>query len=593
MYKFLEETKGKKEMKKNLIKVVSLCMLVLLCILAPDITAKAQDIGLPPAGYKDSGRYPAGKVSNYYYYSNETKSNRKLVVYTPPGFDTSKKYPVVYAIHGIDNTPESIFRSWGADANLIADNLIGSGQIEPVIIVAWDNNNVNCHNELMYNVLPYVEKTFPVIKDADHRAVYGYSMGGGYAFAEVMGNLDTFHHLSPTSALPINHPSDDAMFKKGSKEVTSKLKTLVLSCGTKDWCGFYPANLATHNYCVQYNIPHYWLSVEGGNHDSGVWAPAMYYLLKYAFPKDGTASQPSQPSLPTQPTINADKVVIPDGTYYIKNVNAQKYLTVAENKAAAGTNVEISAFTGNDGQKWTVKNTGDGYMTLTSSLGNFMLDITNGSPEDNANAIIYHGYSGDAQKFVAYSTNTANVCTIATKVSNGTKVLDAYAKGTANGTNIMQWTLNNGTNQQFIFEPVLSNTPENNNSNVPESNETTTPGNNEGAESDSGNTGNTGNSGNTDVSLKADYTINSWGCGYQVNIKITNSKTTAVDGWTLKISKKDVKISTSWNVNIEESGDYYVITPVSWNSTIPSGQSVDFGIQGEGTIGDSISMSVE
>ena len=88
--------------------------------------------------------------------------------------------------------------------------------------------------------------------------------------------------------------------------------------------------------------------------------------------------------------------------------------------------------------------------------------------------------------------------------------------------------------------------------------------------------------------LKLDYTINNWGSGYQVNFKISNNTSANVNGWTLKIKKSDINISSSWNVTVNEVGDYYVITPVSWNANIAKGGCVEFGTQGSGHIGNTI-----
>ncbi|WP_029230946.1 cellulase family glycosylhydrolase [Butyrivibrio sp. VCB2006] len=93
--------------------------------------------------------------------------------------------------------------------------------------------------------------------------------------------------------------------------------------------------------------------------------------------------------------------------------------------------------------------------------------------------------------------------------------------------------------------------------------------------------------------LKAEYTINNWGSGYQVLIKVKNEGTSKVDGWTVKVKKSEVKIDSSWCVNIAEEGDTYVITPMSWNSSLESGASVDFGIQGSGVIGTSVNVTVQ
>ena len=90
-----------------------------------------------------------------------------------------------------------------------------------------------------------------------------------------------------------------------------------------------------------------------------------------------------------------------------------------------------------------------------------------------------------------------------------------------------------------------------------------------------------------------EYTINNWGSGYQVLIKVKNEGTQNVNSWTLKVDKNDVKIDNSWCVNVKESGNYYVITPMEWNSVIEPGRSVDFGIQGNGSIGTTVGMTVE
>ena len=93
-------------------------------------------------------------------------------------------------------------------------------------------------------------------------------------------------------------------------------------------------------------------------------------------------------------------------------------------------------------------------------------------------------------------------------------------------------------------------------------------------------------------SLKLDYTINNWGESYQVNFKIINNTSSSVNGWTLKIKKSSINIETSWNITVNESEDYYVITPVNWNAFIAAGNNIEFGIQGNGSIGNTIDYTL-
>lgn len=147
---------------------------------------------------------------------------------------------------------------------------------------------------------------------------------------------------------------------------------------------------------------------------------------------------------------------IRDGWYYIKDINSQKYLTVKDDNAKKVTNVIISKGTGVKGQKWYVENKGDGYITLKSALGEFMLDVAYGENKDGTNIQIYDAVGHDAQQFVVKPTKTSGVYTIGTKSSGGAKVLDVYQHKTADGSNVCQWKANGKKNQQWKFEPVNS-----------------------------------------------------------------------------------------------------------------------------------------
>ncbi|MBR5636245.1 MAG: RICIN domain-containing protein [Pseudobutyrivibrio sp.] len=268
---------------------------------------------------------------------------------------------------------------------------------------------------------------------------------------------------------------------------------------------------------------------------------------------------------------------INDGWYYIKGVQSQKYLSVEGNRASGWTNVCINSGTGDAGQKWYVTNTNDGYINLTSGLGNYMLDVANGEDADSANVGIYQGYGGNAQKFVVKETNTDGIFTIATKASNSARYLDVSGKKTADGTNVFQYRYNGNQNQQWQFESVDGQSQEA----QPTAQPTATP------------TPQPTQTPATTKGLELTYTINNWGSGYQISYKITNKTGSTVNGWTLKVNKNQVNIGSSWNVNVKTSGNYYVITPVEWNKTIANGASVEFGSQGTGSIGNSFDYEFE
>ncbi|WP_104993154.1 RICIN domain-containing protein, partial [Clostridium acetobutylicum] len=120
----------------------------------------------------------------------------------------------------------------------------------------------------------------------------------------------------------------------------------------------------------------------------------------------------------TNPTTNptpGSTVTLNNGWYYIKNINAQKYLQVANNTGKAGQNVELGSGSGVAGQKWYLTNTGDGYITLKNALGNYMLDVSYGENKDGSNIQIFNAYSGDSQKFAVKASSKNGQYSVATK----------------------------------------------------------------------------------------------------------------------------------------------------------------------------------
>ncbi|SFH68802.1 Carbohydrate binding module (family 6) [Pseudobutyrivibrio sp. OR37] len=92
----------------------------------------------------------------------------------------------------------------------------------------------------------------------------------------------------------------------------------------------------------------------------------------------------------------------------------------------------------------------------------------------------------------------------------------------------------------------------------------------------------------SDLSLQ--YEINSWGAGYTVNFKVVNNSTTQVNGWTLKIKKSDITVDNCWCAKVAEEGEYYVFTPETWNSMINANGNATFGLNGSGSIGNTLNF---
>lgn len=138
-----------------------------------------------------------------------------------------------------------------------------------------------------------------------------------------------------------------------------------------------------------------------------------------------------------------------NGWYCIKNPASGKYLQVTGNVGAAGQNVEAGYKTNALGQKWYLRKLDNGYFTLSSALGDFMLDVSGAGTTDNTNIGIYHAYSGDAQQFKLKTTSKAGQYGIMTKVTNQKSGLHLRV---SDNTNVVQNAYWEGTNQVWQFE---------------------------------------------------------------------------------------------------------------------------------------------
>jgi enterochelin esterase family protein len=168
--------------------------------------SSAVEIPEPGVDFYEPRDVPHGDVRSMPYHSKVTGSWRRLLVYAPPGYDESpgRRYPVLYLQHGggEDET------GWALQGRLAAilDNLIALGKAEPMLVV-MANGNVSgpggargyssaamtaFGDELLNNVVPFVEAHYRVLATAENRALAGLSMGGGQSFFVGLGNRGRF-----------------------------------------------------------------------------------------------------------------------------------------------------------------------------------------------------------------------------------------------------------------------------------------------------------------------------------------------------------------------------------------------------------------
>jgi enterochelin esterase family protein len=277
--------------------------------------------------FDDARDVPHGTVRLETYHSKTIGAPRTLWIYTPPGYDRgTARYPVFYLLHGAGNIDSSWMLT--GRANYIMDNLIAEGKAKPMILVnplgyARQGVGVGPDREqdraaaqggrgatppapgspaaqpgglfgqdLLSDVLPFVEKTFRTLPGADNRALGGLSMGGGHTIQIGFTHPDTFHYLIVMSAGAQNAETTYPDFFKPDV-ANKKLKLLWMGIGKDDALTGASAK-ALDEALTKANIKHTY-QVGDGRHEWVVWRHHLRdvapLLFKSAAAKTSTAAR--------------------------------------------------------------------------------------------------------------------------------------------------------------------------------------------------------------------------------------------------------------------------------------------------------------
>ncbi|MBN1154435.1 esterase [candidate division KSB1 bacterium] len=194
---------------------------------------------------------PHGHVCYRYYQSGTLDQIRPLLIYTPPGYDddASRRYPVLYLIHGMTDTEETWFKV--GRANFILDNMIALGKAIPMVIVMPYANTYSSRGQLVTRedifskdvfardlidyIMPFVENNYRVLANKANRAIAGFSLGGRQTLMIGLSRPDVFDWVC-AYAPAVWKDELDKNFNEvyADPETLNSLKYFSLSCGTDD-----------------------------------------------------------------------------------------------------------------------------------------------------------------------------------------------------------------------------------------------------------------------------------------------------------------------------------------------------------------------
>ena len=238
--------------------------------------------------YYDAKNIPHGAVTRHVYHSGVTNGERELYVYTPPGYDRRKTYPVLYLVGGSGD----LAQNWIYDgrADLMMDNLLAEGKALPMVIAIPNNQVIHRSHpkhtertfdlfeaELRKHVVPLVESNYSVRKDPRGRALSGLSMGGRHTMFIGFRSLDLFANFGILSAGDVDAEKTIAKFLN-DPEVNKKVAYLFVGQGSEEAKGQMGNRVtALRDALVKHNIKHEYYVGGWAGHDFSTWRHLLYY----------------------------------------------------------------------------------------------------------------------------------------------------------------------------------------------------------------------------------------------------------------------------------------------------------------------------
>jgi enterochelin esterase-like enzyme len=218
-------------------------------------------------------------------------ATRAIWIYTPPEYaKTTRRYPVLYLLHGSNDTAAGW--TMAGNANFVLDNLLADGKALPMIVVmpfghatpfgvrvppGGVTNDALFEDYLLKDIIPTVEARYRVSPGRENRAIAGLSMGGGQSLRIGLGHLDLFSAVASFSgAVPPDFEARFAALLKDSKGTNQKIKTLWIGCGQQDSLFGRSRNLS--ELLAKYQVRHIFHPTDGV-HNYTVWRK---YLAEYA-----------------------------------------------------------------------------------------------------------------------------------------------------------------------------------------------------------------------------------------------------------------------------------------------------------------------
>lgn len=248
------------------------------------------DVPVPEDDWDGMEDVPHGAAARRYYRSSVTGKWESCIVYTPAGFGTGKKYPVLYLQHGYGENETG----WVYQGHVlrIADNLLAAGKMPEMLIVMGNGmaqsgdirDNTVFPKILLNDLIPFIEANYPVYTDREHRAMAGLSMGSYQTSMVTMSHPELFAYAGVFSGF-ISAPwhggeESHLAILQEAERFNSSFRVFYRAMGTED--GFFK-RFEEDDRLLEGKGLNIIRRTFSGEHDWTVWRRCIHEFLQLIF----------------------------------------------------------------------------------------------------------------------------------------------------------------------------------------------------------------------------------------------------------------------------------------------------------------------
>lgn len=251
---------------------------------------------------QDSKQKKAGvtypQITKEYYFSKKANKNKPYNIMLPANYDSSKKYPVLYLLHGFFEDEDRMILT-GNETPIptpqIITNAIAEGEAKEMIVVVplvfthpTLNGAVsfqdyessvgydNFVDDIVDSLMPHIEGKYSVATGRENTAVTGFSMGGRESLRIGMKYPDKFGYIGAICPAP----GVEGPWSWKEEEAPS---LVLLTGGTNDEVVGLNTPQGYHDNFDKAGTPHLWHVVQGGYHGDNCIRAHVYNFVRFIF----------------------------------------------------------------------------------------------------------------------------------------------------------------------------------------------------------------------------------------------------------------------------------------------------------------------